>query len=91
LTLRPKRRMRMHIESYNRYEESYGVRKELTARSFRRNHEDANIIDEIGAEVSIGEIYDSAAFQYKHAVIVDFDDEQWKKYEQHKFIQRLST
>lgn len=89
--------MRMHLEAYDRSssftptQDSYRMRMELTAMSFRRNHEDANIIDEIGAEVSIGEIYDSAAYQYKHAVIVDFDDEQWEQYEQHKFIQRLST
>lgn len=87
----------MHIEAYDRSsgftpkQDSYRMRKELTARSFNRNHEDADIVAEIGAEVSIGEIYDSAAFQYKHAVIVDFDDEQWEQYEQHKFIQRLST
>lgn len=101
MTLRPKRRKRIHIESYNIHDQlskvrstgqdSYRMRMELTAMSFRRNHEDADIIDEIGAEVSIGEIVDHAAYQYKHAVIVDFNDEQWEQYEQHKFIQRLST
>lgn len=97
MTLRPKRRKRMHLEAYNIERSDRGsskafkVRKEMTMGSFNRYHEDAGIIAEINADVSIGEIVDHAAFQYKHAVIVDFDDDQWKQYEQLKFIQRLST
>lgn len=88
----------MHTESYNRnglrhlvVEDSFKKRKEMTMMSFNRYHEDAGIIAEINAEISIGEIIDHAAYQYKQAVIVDFDDEQWEQYEKHKFIQRLST
>ena len=89
--------MRMHLETYdiNRSDrgstKAFKVRKEMTFMSFNRNHEDADIIAEINADVSIGEIIDHAAYQYKHAVIVDFDNDQWKQYEQLKFIQRLST
>jgi len=92
----------MHTEAYNLQngpfrrwnptcQDSFKKRKEMTMMSFNRYHEDADIIAEINADVSVGEIIDHAAFQYKHAVIVDFDDEQWEQYEQHKFIQRLST